>query len=81
MVQIKTMENQNPKSYAPQEHSSMVHAIEIHEPLKKKPKSFGEDFETGNASAAVDDETDDALNKYLELRINMQLIDDYPLMF
>ena len=53
----------------------------LDEPVKKKQKRFGEEFETGNVSDEYDDESGDELNKYLEQRIDMASIDDIPLTF
>jgi hypothetical protein len=52
----------------------MVHDVTSIEPVKKKPKRFGEDFETGNVS-------DDELSTYWEQQIDKESIDDNPLTF
>ncbi|CAF2971190.1 unnamed protein product [Rotaria sp. Silwood2] len=59
----------------------MVNNVTLNEPVKKKPKRFGEDFEAGNLSDELDSEYDDELNKYLEQRIDTESIDDSPLSF
>ena len=51
------------------------------EPVKKIPKRFGEDFETGNLSDEFDGEHDGKLSKYLKLRIDTDSIKDNPLTF
>ena len=61
-------------------HSNFQDATSI-EPLKKKPKRFGEDFETGNFSDEYDNKSDDELSKYLEQRIDIESIDENPLKF
>ncbi|CAF5099123.1 unnamed protein product [Rotaria sp. Silwood1] len=60
---------------------SMANNVTLNEPVKKKPKRFGEDFETRNLSDEFDNECDDELNKYLEQRIDTESIDDNPLSF
>ena len=59
----------------------MANNVTLNEPLKKKLKRFGEDFETGNLSDEFDSECDDELNKYLEQRIDTESISDNPLSF
>lgn len=81
MKQIKSMEKNKSKSDIPEERSSIVSNTTLDEPARKKLKRFGEDFETGNLSDEFEGEGDDELNKYLEQRIDMQLIDDNPLTF
>ncbi|CAF1043050.1 unnamed protein product [Rotaria sordida] len=51
------------------------------EPVTKRRKRFGEEFETGNISDEFDDEHDDELSKYLKQRIEVDSIDDNPLKF
>ncbi|CAF4527343.1 unnamed protein product, partial [Rotaria sp. Silwood2] len=81
MAQIKAMEKNQSKSDGPEKHSLIVDNEILAEPAKKKPKRFGEDFETGNLSDEFDNESDDELNKYLEQRIDIESIDDNPLAF
>ncbi|CAF4992395.1 unnamed protein product [Rotaria sp. Silwood1] len=81
MAQIKSMKKNKSKSDTSEERSSMVNNVTLDEPVKKKSKRFGEDFETRNLSDEFDNEYDDELNKYLEQRIDMESIDDNPLTF
>ena len=81
MAQIKATELNKSKSYVLQEYSTTNNDTALDEPLKKKQKRFGEEFEAGNFSDEYDDESGDELNKYLEQRIDMASIDDNPLAF
>jgi hypothetical protein len=81
MGQIKSMKKNKSRSNILEEHFSMLNNVTLDEPVKKKSKRFGEDFETGNLSDEFDNETDDELNKYLGQRIIMESIDDNHLTF
>ncbi|CAF3671087.1 unnamed protein product [Rotaria sordida] len=81
MAQIKSMKTNKSTSDISEKHSSTVNNETLNEPVKKKPKRFGEDFETGNVSDEFDNEYDDELHKYLEQRIDTESIDDNPLPF
>jgi len=81
MAQIKSMEKNKSKSDGSDGHSRMINNVPLDEPIKKKPKRFGEEFETGNLSDEYDHESDDELNKYLEQRIDIESIGDNPLTF
>ncbi|CAF1298727.1 unnamed protein product [Rotaria sp. Silwood1] len=81
MAQIKSMKTNKSTSDISEKHSSMANNVTLNEPVKKKPKRFGEDFETRNLSDEFDNECDDELNKYLEQRIDTESIDDNPLSF
>ena len=80
MVEIKAIEQKKSKSNVP-ENCSTVQNVTSTEPVKKKPKRFGEDFESGNVSDEFDNESDDELSKYLEQKMDMESIDDNPLTF
>ncbi|CAF3204015.1 unnamed protein product [Rotaria sp. Silwood2] len=58
MAQIKSMKKNKSKSDTSEERSSMVNNVTLDEPVKKKSKRFGEDFETGNLSDEFDNEYD-----------------------
>jgi hypothetical protein len=81
IAQIKAMEKKKSQSDVLVQGSPMVNNATSDEPVKKKPKRFGEDFETGNLSDEFDNENDDELSKYLEQRIDIESIDDNPLTF
>ena len=81
MAQIKATELNKSKSYVLQEYSTTNNDTVLDEPVRKKQKRFGEEFETENVSDEYDDESGDELNKYLEQRIDMASIDDNPLTF
>ena len=81
IAQIKSTELNKVGSYVLQEYSTTDNDIVLDEPVRKKQKRFGEEFETGNVSDEYDDERDDELNKYLEQRIDMATVEDNPLTF
>jgi hypothetical protein len=81
MAMIKAMERKKLEDSTKQKQSTTIYDAIIPEPAKKKPKRFGEDFESGNISDEFDDEYDDDLNKYLKQRIEIDSIDDNPLKF
>lgn len=80
MASVKAIEQKESMSDVPPDDSRFQDIASI-EPVKKKPKRFGEDFETGNLSDEYDNESDDELSKYLEQRVDIESIDDNPLKF
>lgn len=80
LAKIKTIEQKKTMSDLPSGHSNIQDAT-LMEPVKKKTKRFGEDFETGNLSDEYDNKSDDELSKYLEQRIDTESIDENPLKF
>ena len=81
LAQTKSMKTCKSTFDISEKHSSMTSNVTLNEPVKKKLKRFGEDFETGNLSDEFDIECDDELNKYLEQRIDTKSIGDNPLSF
>ena len=60
--------------------SSLSSNDDIMESCSKKPKRFGEEYETGNVSDEYDMD-DDELERYLGKRLNMTNLPDNPLDF
>ncbi|CAF4892399.1 unnamed protein product [Rotaria sp. Silwood1] len=81
MAHIKAKEKNKTTSSTTQGQTKTTDDANTFEPAKKKPKRFGEDFETGNVSDEFDDEHDDELSKYLKQRIDINSIKDNPLTF
>jgi hypothetical protein len=50
-------------------------------PPKKKHKRFGQQFESGNMSDEYDDNEQEELDRYLTLRLDMERIEDNPMLF